>query len=39
MTLSQHGEMVAALPQTYRDRIVSGEGLSWDGWRPAHPPR
>jgi Xaa-Pro aminopeptidase len=37
MTLSQHGEMVAGLPQTYRDRIVSGEGLSV-GWLETRTP-
>ena len=28
MTLSQYNDMMAALPQTYRDRIVSGETLA-----------
>ncbi len=37
MTLSQHSEMVAVLPQTYRDRIVSGEGLSV-GWLETRTP-
>lgn len=37
MTLSQHGEMLAALPQTLRDRIVSGEGLAV-GWLETRTP-
>ena len=31
LTLSQHSEMVGALPDAYRPRIVSGEGLAV-GW-------
>ncbi len=37
MTFSQHTEMVAALPQIYRDRVVSGEGLSV-GWLETRTP-
>ena len=37
MTFSQHSEMVAALSPTYRDRIVSGEGLSV-GWLETRTP-
>jgi len=37
MTLSQHGEMVAALPKDYRERLVSGEGLSV-GWLETRTP-
>ena len=37
MTLSQYGEMTAVLPQTYRDRIVSGEGLAV-GWLETRTP-
>ncbi len=37
MTLSQYGEMTAALPQAYRDRIVSGENLAI-GWLETRTP-
>jgi len=37
MTLSQYGEMRQALPETYRERIVSGEALSV-GWLETRTP-
>ncbi len=37
MTLSQYGEMTNALPQVYRERIVSGEALSV-GWLETRTP-
>ena len=37
MTLSQYGEFVEALAPTFRDRIVSGEGLSV-GWLETRTP-
>jgi len=38
MTASQHEELRAALPQTYRDRLVSGEGLAV-GWLETRTPK
>jgi len=38
MTASQYEELRAALPQTYRDRLVSGEGLAV-GWLETRTPK
>jgi len=38
MTVSQYDDMRAALPQTYRDRLVSGEGLAV-GWLETRTPK
>jgi len=38
MTASQYDELRAALPQTYRDRLVSGEGLAV-GWLETRTPK
>jgi Xaa-Pro aminopeptidase len=38
MTASQYGEMREALPETYRNRLVSGEGLAI-GWLETRTPK